>query len=648
VRLLVLGGTSFVGRHIVASALASEHLVTVFNRGLTSPNLFPTVERRRGDRSHSDLRALEHGEWDAVIDSSAVLPRMVREAARLLTDRVGLYAFISTTSVYSELDTDRIDEDAPLRVQDDPTSEVINSTTYGGLKALCESEVRQAFPDMHLIVRACTMAGPHDNTDRFTYWVRRLARGTPVLAPSRPDQPIQLIHARDHANFMVELLCSSTTGVFNAVGPDQPVTFADMLQACADAAGTSPRVVWAPQAFLAERRLRLPLDILLSDQHDGIYRVANDRALAAGLVNRALVDTASEVLQWDRGREQKRLRVKRGVSPKREASLLEILDGSPILSEFNASTGARKQMATAVRVVRRTPVSPLGLEIGGMADREAVCHDAGPAGSMVVRPRASCLIATTPRTGSWLLADLLSLTGLAGEPQEFFRQDFVRTFSHKLGLETREITVQYLSGIFATASAKTGVFSVKLQPYDFTRLLSALEAMPGEARGADLVASWLPDPRYIHLTRRNSARQAISWYRALVSNVWWEFSGESKDVLRPTYPDFLQVRWLENLIAQNEAEWAQYFDEHGIAAHNVVYEDMVEDPQTTVRSVLEFLSLEVPSDFTVPPTRLKQMADSDSEIWLKAYNTLRESLPPIPPGWYWSAESCAFVAPVEA
>ena len=360
-RLLVLGGTGFVGRHIVASALASEHQVTVFNRGLTNPNLFPAVERRRGDRSTSDLRALEHGEWDAVIDVNAVLPRMVREATGLLADRAGLYALISTPSIYRDLDSDRLDEDAPLVVLDDPTSEVVDSSTYGGLKAASESELRQAFPDTHLIVRACTMAGPHDNTDRFTYWVRRLARGTPVLAPSRPDQPIQLIHARDHADFVVGLVASSTTGVFNAAGPDQPVTFADMLLACADAAGTSPRVVWAPQAFLDEWRLRLPLEILPSERHDGLYRVASDRARAAGLVNRPLVDTASEVLQWDRRREQKPLRLKRGVSPKREASLLGILDGAPIPIGARRERGARVQTGTGTRAARRTaPVSPLG------------------------------------------------------------------------------------------------------------------------------------------------------------------------------------------------------------------------------------------------------------------------------------------------
>jgi trehalose 2-sulfotransferase len=126
-----------------------------------------------------------------------------------------------------------------------------------------------------------------------------------------------------------------------------------------------------------------------------------------------------------------------------------------------------------------------------------------------VPPRMSCLIAT-PRTGSWLLANLLSATGLADEPREFFRRDFVRTFSHKLGSDSREITVEYLNAIFATASVEPRVFSIKLQPYDFTRLSIALEAIPGKARWADLVASWLPDPRYVHLTRRNSARQAIS------------------------------------------------------------------------------------------------------------------------------------------
>lgn len=246
-RLLVLGGTSFVGRHIVAAALARDQQATIFNRGQTNPDLFPSVERRRGDRSVSDLAALERGEWDAVIDVSALLPRMVREAAGMLAGRVGLYACVSVVSTYRHLDVAHIDEDAPLKVVDDPTSEVVDLTTYGG-----EAELREAFPSDHLIIRAGTMAGAEDNTDRFTYWVRRLARGTPVLAPSRADQPVQLMHARDHADFLVGLTTSSTTGVFNAVGPDEPATFADMLQACADAAGTAPRVVWAPQAFLDE------------------------------------------------------------------------------------------------------------------------------------------------------------------------------------------------------------------------------------------------------------------------------------------------------------------------------------------------------------------------------------------------------------
>jgi LPS sulfotransferase NodH len=255
----------------------------------------------------------------------------------------------------------------------------------------------------------------------------------------------------------------------------------------------------------------------------------------------------------------------------------------------------------------------------------------------------SCLITTTPRTGSWLLADLLYSTGLVGQPQEFFRQDFVRAFSRKLGLSTREITPRYLEGIFGSASPATGVFSAKLQPYDFTRLLGALHTMSPDRVDAPLVEWWLPDPRYVHLARRDRSRQAISWYRALMSNVWWEFRDDSDQRPRGGYPDFLQVRWLENLIGEDEAAWAHYFDRNAIKPLEVAYEDLVTAPTKTVRDVLGYLSIDVPPRFVAVPTRLKQMADSDSEAWLGAYNVLRDSLPPKPDGWYWSIDQGAFV-----
>jgi 2'-hydroxyisoflavone reductase len=629
-RLLVLGGSTFVGRHMVTSALAGGHEVTTFNRNHTNPSLFPSVERRVGDRSRSELASLQHGEWDAVVDVSGILPRWVRETAHALAGRVGLYAYISTASVYSDLDVDGLDEASPLRSPDDPTSEVLNVQTYGGLKALSEAEVRQVFPRDHLIVRAGTMCGAHDDSDRFTYWVRRLARGTPVLGPSRPDQPVQLLHARDHADFVVGRAATATTGVFNAVGPDQSATFADLLAACAEAADTKPRVVWVPQDFLDVHGIRLPLEIHPADRIDGIYRISNERSRAAGLVNRSLADSAAEVLHWDRRRGQPRLKVARGVSPAREAKLLLALEGGP---------------PAGGRVKRRTPVSPLGLELADASRRGS---------SEPIVPLMSCLITTTPRTGSWLLADLLAATGLVGQPQEFFRQDFVRTFSRRLGLPTREITEGYLRGIFSSTAADTGTFSVKLQPYDFERLTAALRELPdpsgsaeGQAGTADLVARWLPNPRYVHLSRADTGRQAMSWYRALQSNVWWRYGGDTQEATRPGYPDFLQVRWLENLLLQHEAEWRAYLRDHGIAAYEVVYEKMVEEPEQTVRGVLEFLSVELPPGFVIPPTRLSRMADSHSEVWLRAYEVVRDSLPAKPERWHWSNEVCSFVAPEE-
>jgi LPS sulfotransferase NodH len=299
------------------------------------------------------------------------------------------------------------------------------------------------------------------------------------------------------------------------------------------------------------------------------------------------------------------------------------------------------------RAVRRTPVSPLGLDIGA-APRHAVAEGAPAAASLVVtRPLLSCLIATTPRTGSWLLADLLAAIGLVGQPQEFFRQDFVKTFSRKLGLDTTEITAAYLDGIFASASPGTGVFSAKLQPFDFTRLRSALSELTPELQGADLISRWIPDPRYIHLTRRDRGRQAISWYRALMSNVWWAFRDTSAEEERPRYPDLLQVRWLEDQIALDEQAWAAYFDDNGLAAHEVVYEDIVDDPDGSVRKVLDFLQIDVPDHLTIPPSRLEQMANTDTELWLQAYNVVRDQLPPKPDKWFWSLDWGAFVPPSE-
>lgn len=614
-RLLVLGGTQFVGRHIVATSLARGHEVTIFNRGLTNPKLFESVERLHGDRNSSELGELSHGEWDAVIDVSATIPRMVRETAQILSGRVGIYAFISTVSTYKDLDVDRVDEDAPLAVLDDPTTEIVNAKTYGGLKAGCEEEIRKIFGDKVLIIRAGTMAGPHDDTDRFTYWVRRLSRGGRVLGPARPDQPVQIMHARDHAEFLINLVSTSTTGLFNAVGPS--TTFSDMVKACSSAAGTTPDIVWASQSFLDENRIRFPLDILSSARSDGIFRVSNERALKAGLVNRPLVDTASTVLRWDRRRPQGRLKVQRGLSMEREEELLGRLPKGP--------------------PPKRTRFSPFGLP--------ELRVDQSTTDEI---PLTSCLVVTTPRTGSWLLSDLLVGTGLAGEPQEYFRQDFVNTLSKKYDLGPPEITAKYINTIIGSSTAPSGIFSAKIQPHDFTRLLAGIRAIPGtdpeESNGA-LIERWFPHPRYVHLTRRDTGRQAISWYRALLSNTWWAFRDDDQKTSKPRSLDYLQIKWLEDLLQQNEADWTSYFSDHGISPYEVVYEELVESSNEIIPSILSFLGVDLPSDFSIPDTRLRKMADEETDIWLREYHEIRNSLPSIPQGWFWSVDRQAFIAP---
>jgi 2'-hydroxyisoflavone reductase len=301
-RILVLGGTSFVGRHFVEAALDGGHQLTLFNRGQTNAELFAGVEKRHGDRYASDLAALETGEWDAVVDVNGYVPRHVRESIDLLRGRVGTYCFISTGSVYPDLSTPGLDEDAELGTLDDPTVEEVTDETYGPLKAMCEQAVKDGFGAGALIVRPGLVAGPHDPTDRFTYWVRRMAQGGTVLGPPRPQQPVQVIHARDLGEFTLRLVTSSTPGVFNAVGPDDPVTMAELMEACRQAAGTEADVVWAPEPFLREHDVNLQLNLPTSGAYEGVFQISNRRGKDAGLHNRPLIETAADTLAWDRTR----------------------------------------------------------------------------------------------------------------------------------------------------------------------------------------------------------------------------------------------------------------------------------------------------------------------------------------------------------
>lgn len=292
-----------MGRHIVEAALARGHDVTVFNRGQTAPGVFGgEVEELRGDRKEGDYSSLASGSWDGVVDVNAYYPRAVREAVSAVKGRADHYTFISTCSVYAEVGEGPVDESHQLAQVEDPSTEVVDGETYGGLKVLCEQAAAEAFPGRCLVIRPGIVAGPWDPTDRFTYWVRRAARGGAALAPARPDQPVQVVHGRDQADFIVAGIEAGLDGPFNTVGPS--VTLSEMIAACAEAAGTagSLEVVSVDEAFLHERKVHVPLYIPSGMGIDGLFRCSPAKAEGAGFRNRPLVDTAADVLAWDRDR----------------------------------------------------------------------------------------------------------------------------------------------------------------------------------------------------------------------------------------------------------------------------------------------------------------------------------------------------------
>ena len=315
-RLLLLGGTSFVGRAIAQEALDRGHEVELFGRGRTGRDLFPGVVRHVGDRDTGDYAALAGGSWDAVVDVSAYVPRHVREAADAVGGSTGRYLLISTGSVYDRTRAAEPMTDDAARIEPEQGTEQVTPTTYGPLKVACEDETWSRFGDRAVVVRPGVVAGPYDPTDRFTWWVRRAARGGRLALAGRPEQPVQVVDSRDHARLVVTLLEDDATGTYNAVGPAEPVTLAGMVSACAEAAGTTVEVVEVDPAAADPA---LPL-VLPDEGHDVMFRRSAARARAAGLTATPLVQTAADVLAWDRERGEPPLSV--GITAEQESRLL--------------------------------------------------------------------------------------------------------------------------------------------------------------------------------------------------------------------------------------------------------------------------------------------------------------------------------------
>jgi 2'-hydroxyisoflavone reductase len=338
-RILILGGTGFLGPKTVAAAVARGHTVTIFNRGKRE-KLLPleaNVERLHGNRdpqlpadderdaegkllrpdaSPRGLEQLAGRTWDVVIDNSGYYPRMVEASARLLAESASQYIFISSISAYAENPPQGGDEDTKLATLADPTVETMGAEfeNYGGLKVLCEQAASAAFPGRATIVRPGYIVGPGDPTDRFTYWPVRVSRGGDVLAPGAPDDPLQWIDVRDLAEWLVMLAERGTAGTFNAVGPTTPGRWGDVLSACV-AAAPGAKLEWVPAKWLEENGMggedAFPIWTAPVGKFAGFHRWSNARARAAGLTFRPIADTVQALLAWYPGEIERRVRVTR-------------------------------------------------------------------------------------------------------------------------------------------------------------------------------------------------------------------------------------------------------------------------------------------------------------------------------------------------
>jgi 2'-hydroxyisoflavone reductase len=332
-RLLILGGTGFIGPHEVRYALARGHCITIFNRRRRREAWPSPVEELFGDRD-GDLKALEGRDWDVCIDNPTSLPIWVRDAGRVLKGRVGHYVFISTISAYAANDT-MADETAALAVYKgaDAMAETTNSLSadrrlYGPLKAESEKEALIQYGEASTtIIRASLIVGPGDPTDRFTYWPERLARGGEILAPGDGSDPVQFIDVRDLAEWTIRVAEEHTTGVFNASGPDRPITMDQMLAGIAQGIHVHPKLIWAPTAFLQKNKISpwgdMPVWIPGQGETFGFHRRDIHSAIAAGLTYRPLPLTAADTLAWLRTLPPERqAKLRAGLEPGREADLL--------------------------------------------------------------------------------------------------------------------------------------------------------------------------------------------------------------------------------------------------------------------------------------------------------------------------------------
>ncbi|MGC6489086.1 MAG: NAD-dependent epimerase/dehydratase family protein [Planctomycetota bacterium] len=327
-KLLVLGGTAFLGPHFVRAALANGHEVTLFNRGKTNPEMFKGLEQLRGDRDARELGALKDRSWDAAIDTSGYVPGHVQQAASMLKDRIGHYQFISTISVYGNF-LERpmlIDEQADTaKVSQEVVDEVQTIRQayrhYGAMKALCEQAAEAEMPGRVSNLRPGLIVGPMDRSDRFTYWPWRIDQGGEVLCPGDRDGHSQFVDVRDLAAWMLHCVERDVTGVYNAVGFAGRTSLGEVLGACKCATRADAQLTWLSEEFLREQKVRAYTEMPLWIPDEGRRMVRNKKAMDAGLEFRPIADTVRDTLEWAKTERGDRP-FRAGPKPERERALL--------------------------------------------------------------------------------------------------------------------------------------------------------------------------------------------------------------------------------------------------------------------------------------------------------------------------------------
>ncbi len=322
--VLILGGNSFLGPHLTNELLNNGHKVTHFNRGNECYCSFPEVEKLKGNRD-GNLNALEGRKWDAVIDTSGYLPRIVEASSKILSKESDHYTFISTISVYESFNERNIDENFALAKLDNNEDEKITDVTYGPLKARCEKVVKDYFPDNSLIIRPGLIVGPYDTTDRFTYWVRRIAEAGKVIIPDNPKQKLQIIDVRDLSKWIVKMIEEKAIGTYNATGPKEDLTFEKFVLECSKFAKKKLDLIWIDEKHMIDMYVdnwnKFPLCLSSKSNNLGIFSINSKKAQDKGLSYRSLSETILDTLNWDDKRIDRK--IKTGLSNKEEEILIK-------------------------------------------------------------------------------------------------------------------------------------------------------------------------------------------------------------------------------------------------------------------------------------------------------------------------------------